>query len=243
MEKILFASVLIAVACGSRVAAAQDITGAVVAADTGLPLAGATVVAVRTPDSALEIPTVYQSAVGADGHYALNASSGHYSLCVRPLAASLYMDPCQWGRPTTVNVSAATVALTPISLEKGIRLIVRVHDTKQLLPKAEVVTGAAVAAFLTSGSVRQFPLPVVYADDIVRDYGTNIPVGVPMSVTISSRNLTLVDKDGSPITGTPMPIEVLSTDIEVVGEAKSLFTSKFPPPNARMIHVYTTDLR
>lgn len=140
------------------------------------------------------------------------------------------------GRPTR------TLADVPLSLQKGVRFIVRVHDTKQLLSQAESVQGAAVSASLTAPSVKVFPLPVVYSDGIVRDYGTVIPINVPMSVTISSGSLLLADKTGAQLSATAMPFQVLPTDIEVTGAPLSPATRMFPPPDARMVHVYVAGL-
>jgi hypothetical protein len=77
--------------------------------------------------------------------------------------------------------------------------MVRVHDPMQLLPQAEVVKGAAVSASLTGPSGKFFPLPVVYSDNIVRDYGTVVPINAAMGVTISSPTLTLADGTGAPL--------------------------------------------
>lgn len=118
----------------------------------------------------------------------------------------------------------------------------RVHDTNRLLAQAETVKGAAVSAALTAPSVKLFPLPVVYSDGMVRDYGTLIPINVPMSATVSSNTLSLADKTGAPLTASAMPFQVLPTDIVVTGAPPSPATRMFPPPDAKMVHVYATGL-
>jgi hypothetical protein len=140
----------------------------VTAADTGDPLTGVTVTAILKPTSA--------------------SQSGQYLLCARPQPQSPYLDPCQWGGPVgaTVGTGAVPVALT---LQEGVRFIVRVHDPNQLLPQADTAPGTAVSASVTSASISQFPLAVVYADALVRDYGTIVPTNVPLSVTVSSATL------------------------------------------------------
>jgi len=221
-------------------AAAQSLTGTVTAADTGTAMVGATVLAVKKPTLLSQPPTIYQSVVDSGGHFDCGIAR---SVCaVRPRhAASLYFDPCQWGNPVTATVGASAAAAVPLTLQKGVRFIVRVHDTKQLLSQAETVQGAGISASLTAPSVKLFPLPVVYSDGIVRDYGTVVPISVPMSVTISS-NLLLADKTGTPVSASAMPFQVLPTDIEVTGAPLSPATRMFPPPDARMVHVYATGL-
>jgi hypothetical protein len=189
-------------------------------------------------------PTIYRSVADSGGNYAITASPGQYKLCVRPLPAalSLYLDPCQWGSPVAVTVGAGA-SVVPITLQKGVRFIVRVHDTKQLLPQAETVKGAAVLASLTSPTVAVFPLPVVFSDSLIRDYRTVIPINVPMSVTVTSNTLVLADNTGAPLSAAAMPFQVLPMDIEVTGEPLSPASRMFPPPDARMVHVYPTGLR
>ncbi len=98
-------------------------------------------------------------------------------------------------------------------------------------------------ASLTSPTVKLFPLPVVFSDSLVRDYGTVIPINVPMSVTVTSNTLSLADNTGAPLSAAAAPFQALPTDIEVAGEPLSPACRMFPPPDARMVHVYTTGLR
>lgn len=197
---------------------------------------------VLKPASASQMPRIYQSLVDSNGNYAITAPPGQYLLCARPLPQSLYLDPCQWGSPVsaTVGATAAPVALT---LQKGVRFIVRVHDPNQLLPQAEAAPGTAVSAFVTSPSIGQFPLAVVYADGLVRDYGTVVPTNVPMSVTVSSATLVLADTTGATLTATPITFQALATDVGVAATPLAPFASMFPPPDAKIIHVYATALR
>ncbi len=111
------------------------------------------------------------------------------------------------------------------------------------LPQAESVTGTAVSAFVSSASVPQFPLPVVYSDGKIRDYGTVVPINIPMSVTVSSRTVALAGSSGSAFGTSPTPFQVLPADIEVTGAPLSPTTRMFPPPDAKIIHVYATGLK
>lgn len=220
---------------------AQSLNGTVTASDTGSPLAGATVIAIQRPASTSQMPTIYKSVVDAGGNYALAVSTGQYQLCVRalPAPASLYLDPCQWGAPVAATMSSGSSAVVPLSLQKGVRFIVRVHDPNKLLAQAETLTGTAVSAFVAGPSVKQFPLQMVYSDGIVRDYGTVIPINVAMTVTISSNTVALSDRAGDPLSPA-MPFEVLPADIVVTGAPLSPITRMFPPPDAKIVHVYAT---
>ncbi len=221
----------------SAALAAQGLTGTVTAADTGAPLAQASVVAVLQSGTAGEKPSIYLSVTGSSGVYAISAPAGQYALCVHTLPQSLYLDPCQLGSPVTVTIGASAASVVPLSLQKGVRFLVRVHDPNQFLPLAESVTGTAVSAFLSTASVPQFPLPVVYSDAMIRDYGTVVPINIPMTVTVSSRTVALADSSGAAFGTSPTPFQVLPTDIEVTGASSSPITRMFPPPDAKIIHV------
>ena len=227
---------------------AQSLTGNVTAADTGATIAGASVVAVQKPTSPGQQPTIFKAVTDENGFYAISAPPAQYALCVHTMLRSLYLDPCQWGSPAQVTIGASAAAsaapqVVPLALQKGARFIVRVHDRKQVLSQAETLAGIAVSAFVSSASVKQFPLPMIYSDGNVRDYGTVVPINIPMSVTITSNAVALADSTGAPLSRSAMPLQVFPTDIEVTGAPPSPVTRMFPPSDAKMIHVYTTGLR
>ncbi len=222
---------------------AQSLTGSVAAADTGAPLAQASVVAVLRSGTAGQRPSIYESVTDSSGNYAISAPPGQYALCVHTLPQSLYMDPCLWGSPVAATVGASAASVVPLTLQKGVRFLVRVHDPNQFLPQAESVAGTAVSAFVSSASVPQFPLPVVYSDGMVRDYGTVVPINVQLSVTVSSRNVALAGSGGTAFGTSPMPFKVLPTDVEVTGAPLSPVTRMFPPPDAKIVHIYATGLQ
>jgi hypothetical protein len=242
MKAILHASTIFAAVWVVCPAAAQNLSGTVAAADTGAPLTGVTVTAILRPASFSQVPAVYRSAADSSGNYAITAPPGQYLLCARPQLQSLYLDPCQWGRPVSATVGTTAVPV-PFSLQKGVLFIVRVHDPNQLLPQAETVPGAAVSALVTGASANQFLLPVVYEDGLVRDYGTVVPADVPMNLTISSATVVLADATGTALAPTAVTFEALQGDLGFAPGAPSQFASMFPPPDAKMIHVYATALR
>jgi hypothetical protein len=243
MKPVLRTCLFLSAARITGLAHAQSIAGTVTAADTGAPMAGATVLAIQKSASRSAAPVIYESAVDSSGNYAIAAAPGQYSLCVHPLPAprSPHLDPCQWGSPVAVTAGTSAVTAVPLSLQKGVLFIVRVHDPLQLLPQAESVKGAAVSASVSVSSVKVFPLPVVYSDSIVRDYGAVVPINAPVSVTISSQTLTLADGTGAPLTATAIPFQVLPTDAEVTG-VPSAIAQGVPAADAKMIHVYATGL-
>lgn len=171
-----------------------------------------------------------------------SAPPGQYSVCVHPGPQSLYLDPCQWGPPLSVNLGASAASV-PLNLQKGVRFILRVHDTKRVLPQAETVAGTAVLVSVASPSAKQLSLPVVFSDGNVRDYGTVVPINAPMSATVSSNKVAISDKTGAALGASPIPFKVLPTDIEVAGAPRNQVTRMFPPPDAKMIHVYATGLK
>jgi len=129
----------------------------------------------------------------------------------------------------------------PLTAQKGIRFIVRVHDPQQLLPQAEAVTGAALSAYVTAPSVPKFPLPVVFSDLNIRHYGTLVPINVAMSVTISSATVTLNNTTGAPLAASPIAFTILPTDVVVTGNPTA--PPMFPPRDARIVHVYAAGLK
>ena len=221
--------------------AAQNLTGTVTAADTGAPLPGVTIIAVLKPASPSQAPTIYRSPADSNGNYAITAVPGQYLLCARPQLQSLYLDPCQWGIPASTTVGATATAV-PLTLQKGVRFIVRAHDPNQLLAQAETIPGTAVSALVTGATVNTFLLPVVYQAPIVRDYGAVVPTNIPMGVTISSLTVALADVAGTPLTATPITFEALQSDVGPAAGGPLAFQSMFPPPDAKMIHIYVTAL-
>jgi hypothetical protein len=221
---------------------AQIPSGTLTAADTGAPLPGASVVAIQKSPSPGQKPTILQSLTDSDGNYTINAPPGQYTLCVHPIVRSLYLDPCQWGSPPTAVVGAAADVAVPIKLQKGARFIVRVHDPKGLLAQAETVKGAAISAAVSGGPLTRFPLPLIYEDALIRDYGTVVPISVPLSVTVSSGTLSLTSSSGAALSSAPIPFQILPTDAEVTGAQASSALRMFPPPDARIVDVYAAAL-
>jgi hypothetical protein len=105
------------------------------------------------------------------------------------------------------------------------------------------VKGAAVSAALSGGPFTRFPLPLIYEDKLIHDYGTVVPVSVPLNVTVSSGTLSLADSTGAALSSAPIPFQILPTDAEVTGAQPSFALRMFPPPDARIVDVYAAALK
>jgi hypothetical protein len=219
---------------------AQSIAGALVAADTGAPIGRATVVAVAKAAPGVGRPVVFKALVDSEGKYAMAVSAGQYRLCVYD--AEPYLDPCQWSGGPVANVASSAIApvtaVSPLSLQKGVQLIVRVHDSKGLLPQAESVHGAAVSAYLSASGVARLPLPLISDTHGIRDYGTFIPFNSPITVFVSGGSLLLTDKAGTALSSQGLPIQVLPAEFQLPPLTPPSLARMFPRPTAKVIHVY-----
>jgi len=215
--------------------AQQNVTGILTAADSGGAIAGATVLAFQKTGSAKQRPAIYQAQTDSSGRYAMTLPVGVYQFCVQ--RADLYLDPCLWGgAPISTVTSVPMVA--PIRLTKGWRFILRMHDVQQLLPKVETTRGDAISATVTGPGGKALPLPIVYDNGRIRDFGMVVPINLPLRVSAGARKLTLVDHVGAELN--PQGISFQATPPSAPsGTARGLF----PPPDATVIHVYTGSVR
>lgn len=220
------------------VVAGQSLTGTVVAADTGSPLPGATVVAIQKTLLPSQRPNIYKTATDATGHYTITPASGLYQLCVQ--GAGLYLDPCQWGGAISANVTSVAALSVPLVLQKGATFILRVHDATGLLPLGEAIPGANVHAYLTGAAVKQFPLPVTYDDGRIRDYSAVVPLNSALTAVASSGSVTLADKTGAAVDPLGVPFQVSPADVSAPNPLTGPLALMFPRPNAKVVHVYAT---
>ncbi|MCC7343007.1 MAG: hypothetical protein IT170_18135 [Bryobacterales bacterium] len=217
---------------------AQNLTGTVVADDTNAGIAGSTVVAVQRPAAASQMPAVYKARVDASGRFALTVGTGVYQICVYD--AGLYLDPCQWGAATARTVIAGTPASVSLRLQKGVPFVVRTHDAKQLVRGAETVRGQSIRLFLSASGRRQFPLPIVYDNGRIRDYGAVVPANLSLSVKVNSASLVIADRAGAAFAAQGVPFQIPSVEAAkfkpLLGAAKwGLFRQ-----NAKVVHIYPT---
>lgn len=237
---IIAASVLLPTA-----SLAQSIAGTLVAADTGDPVTSATVVAIATGGSSAVRPAVYKAIVDSAGNYSMTVPAGQYRLCV--YGAEPFLNPCQWSNGPATNVVSAAAASTapnsPLTLQKGVQLIVRVHDPNGVLAQAESVPGGAVSAYLSGSGVAQFPLPVVSSGQGFRDYGTYIPFNSPLIVFVSGHSLALQDKAGAVLNPQGISIQVLPADLQLPQPPPPSLGAMFTRPTAKVVHVYAAALQ
>jgi hypothetical protein len=223
---------------------AQNVTGTLVTADTGAPIGRATVVAISKVAPTAGRFVVYKTLVDSAGNYAMAVSAGQYQLCV--YGAEPYLDPCQWGGSPVANVASAAASpevASPLSLQKGIQLIVRVHDPKGLLAQAESVHGSAVQAHLSGAGFALVPLPVISESLNIRDYGTFVPFNTSMTVFVSSHSLLLADQTGAALSPQGIPIQVSPADFQLPPLSTPSLARMFPRPTAKVIHVYASTLQ
>src|ERR1035437_10138031 len=194
MNKIARVAAIVACIAGISICPAQSITGTVTAADTSAPIANATVIAIQRTALASQKPSIYKAEANSAGKYTITISPGQYQLCVQ--GAGSYLDPCQWGGSIILNATGAAAATAPLSLQKGALFIVRAHDAAQLLAQAETLHGAGMRAYVTSSSIKQFVLPLMFDNGRIRDYGAVVPMNLPLTV-IAASSVPLTDQTGA----------------------------------------------
>jgi hypothetical protein len=219
---------------------AQNVAGTLVAADTGAPIGHATVVAVPKAQPAAGRATVYKTPVDSAGRYAMTVSVGQYQLCV--YGAEPYLDPCQWGGSRVADVASSAAvsaaASSPLSLQKGVQLILRVHDPKGLVGQAESVHGGAVRAYVSGAGAAQVPLNMISDTGGIRDYAMFIPFNSPMTVFVSGHSLLLTDKAGAALSSQGIPIQVSPADFQMQPLSPPSLARMFPRPTSKVVHVY-----
>jgi hypothetical protein len=216
---------------------AQSLTGSVVADDSGLALAGATVVATQKTASSKQSPLVSKAIVDSAGHYSMTVAAGQYQLCVH--GTGLYLDPCQWGTATVQTAGAAAVS---IRLKKGARFILRVHDPSGHLAAAETVPHSAINAIVSGAGISAFPLLVTFDNGRIRDYAAVVPAGLAMTVAVSSGKVLLADTTGATPAAQGVPFQAVAEDLKAPASSSGV-PLMFPRPTANIIHVYTTGLK
>ena len=210
---VLFGFLAVSSALAQSTTAAGTLNGLVTDSE-GNPLAGAQVRYGRVvpyvhvgnsmqpaPGQAIANGTVFASAGGAFSVASLPV--GAYTLCATVTSAA-YLDPCVWGQPIQVTLSAGANSVQTVVLEKGVFLKVRVNDPVGLLP--QVVDGPWTPRKLLVG--------VTYAngayqgaqntsvDSAGRDYQLIVPVGSAFKLHMFSRDVALANSAGNAVADT-----------------------------------------
>ena len=217
----------------------QTLTGSVVAAETGAPLEGAIVLAIKTPPSASQPPTIQKATADASGRFSFTLSPGQYQFCAHHSA--LYLDPCQWGGTTARLVAAGALLPVTLRLQKGGQLIVRTYDSQRLLRSVEKLHRKGMSVVLTGASIRTVPIPVVYDSGRVRDYGTVVPLNTPLRVVINSADVKITDSASSDrSSGQGITVQVAPTDLPAKGLFPGRWRSLSGASPVKLLSLYAT---
>ncbi len=223
---------LIALLATARISLAQNISGTVLASDTGAPIFGALVMAVGVTSSPSQPPVMYQARTNTSGTFTLATAAGQYRMCAS--GGGPYLNPCLWGGVTTVSSGAAALNLT---LQKGALFIARVHTSTQALSQTETVHGSAIAPQVAGGPFTSFPLPLIYESASTRDYGAILPLNLAMTLVMTSR-LSLTDSTGAAVSPQGAPLSITSADFAPAGGLAVLFGGAPIIPAAKILHFY-----
>ena len=166
--------------------------------------------------------------------------NGQYRICIHTDAP--YLNPCQWGTATVVS-TGVTSTVVALRLTKGGRFILRVHDLRQSLPQGESNRRRELAVAVADASGHLLPLPVVYDNGRVRDYGMVLPFGVPYRAVVTGPNVVLADEKGAALNSGGAAFQLADTPQGgTVGRGRGI-RQKFRSPDATMIHVRVTGRR
>jgi hypothetical protein len=187
--------------------ASLNVTGAPVQPSMGT-FAASPIMLVPAPGEA-----VVQGQVSTDATGAFAAPSlpvGDYSLCAYVPTAP-YPDPCIWGNPVRVAVSAGGGIIPPLVLPKGVFLKVRVNDPSGLLPQGSsgpFQVGNKLLVGVIFGSGAYMGAATASVDSAGRDYQMVVPAGVPFKLRLFSRDVALADSGGNALSeGTLVPFQ------------------------------------
>jgi hypothetical protein len=168
-----------------------------VLSETGTPIAGAVVTALR---SVPRPGTAGTATADASGRFEITAlSAGAYTLCAQ-VARGDYVDACLWSTsPARVTVSRFQFSGgNDLRLAKGSRLRVRINDASQQL-KAPATGGKPHHVLLGAWTPAKtfIPLGKVREDVSGIDYQLTIPFGTPVQLSVTSNVLELKDERGA----------------------------------------------
>ncbi len=114
----------------------------------------------------------------------------------------------------------------------------RVHDSSGYLKQVETVRGQAIAPSVSGAGGGSVPLPLVYDDGRVRDYGAFVPLNLQMQLNVASPQLKLSDNSGQAVAAQALSFQAADLPSAPAQAGTSKFRSAFFAPNATVIHVY-----
>ncbi|MCW5981199.1 MAG: carboxypeptidase regulatory-like domain-containing protein [Bryobacteraceae bacterium] len=178
-----------------------QIKGKILDDASGVPVAGATVIAAEAPKAFSPTgPTIQRATSQSDGTYSFDGLPlGSYHLCVHHPGD--YLDPCQWPQGSLKSVSPGGPPVD-IRLQKGARLCVRVYDPEDLasqVSKSGPVPLVPVNALITADAAVLRPLLPVQTGERQYEYCSLAPPDTDFTLTVSSAAFLLADNDGTAI--------------------------------------------
>ncbi len=237
---------LVLVLCTAVPVCAQlAISGSLVSAETGAPVAGATIVTSRPPVGTTP-PLVLRGVSDSRGEFRIDkVTSGVWALCVH--AAGGLLDPCVWDKPVTVSVGSAVVSTGVIRLTQGELFEITVEDSGKVLPVQRpgnervagvpANTGFALSVTGPRGFTR--PLRRVQSQNGYHIYSDYFPRGGTLSLRVASSGMRVRDSGGAALAGssTQIPITVQKPPVLPSGVKRSPFAGGNPSLNRLRLKV------
>jgi hypothetical protein len=202
-----------------------------------VPISAAKVLAVQGTTSIKQEPVMVEATTDTAGKYAMTVPPGAYQLCTHN--ANLYLNPCQWGGAPAVTITAASPAAISIKLAKGARLVLRVHDSKQVLKQVESVHGDSITPVVTWPAGLPLFLPIASDNGRTRDYAATVPANAPLRLSLGTHKVTLSDRTGAGVNPQGIPFQASPPDSRQANAALAHLYSGFPQPDSTVVHVYT----
>jgi hypothetical protein len=177
-----------------------SVQGTIIDAVSKKALSGAYVTAIR-----VGLPPASQTTISsADGSFQIQSlPPGNYSLCVQ-LPGGGHLNPCEWEGIVPVIALAAgqTSAGNTLQLKPGATVKVRFQDAAQNLSQ-KTKQGYDPDLIVGVGGPRGLfrPLHQAGKDNAGADFDLTVPSDLTLTLSVSSKSLTLADDKGGALPG------------------------------------------
>jgi hypothetical protein len=220
LGSIVIVSILIA--GGASAQTSGSVSGRILAEDTGLPLEGVTVNAIKSTEGG---PVIASTVSSAGGEFIFdNVSPGIYRICVHE--AGEYLNPCEWDGTVSVNVSGSSSRAADIRLKRGVWLSVRIADPNNLVATlAQKLPGGFAAVFVTNSTGASGPVPLTSSGHGVYEYSKLVMPNSKMTVIVNGIGVQLGNGQG-----TLLPGSRYSASITIPAVAAPTQTTKLKLP-------------
>ena len=155
----------------------------------------------------------------ADGSFALaGVPAGTYEICVDAPHEGL-LDPCVWSEAGKFSVSTADVAKLAVVAQRGQFTQLRVNDAGSILEDSKTKnTGGHLAITVQSGGGKFHHFRLLSSDLGGQSHYAVLPIGVPLTVTVSSADFAVKDEKNNRAAGDTLRIPVVVKS----GESKTI---------------------